>query len=253
MEAARRGAAHARNVGARIVSGDTLVFCDADDVVGDGWLGAVGNALSHHDFVASRMDVKKLNAPWLAQCLNNVQGYQLRRAPYPPFLYHAGSSGLGIKRAIHDEVGGFDESLLQREDTDYCFRVQLRGTHFHFEPNAVIHIRYSERSNVLFRQARLWAKYHAVLYRRYGGDAPLDGVWRAYWRTWRDLLRCLPRVLSSETRPAWMKSLGTQIGLLQGAVKYRVAPICEPSFKLEIDLTGNVIQQPLDVTQIENR
>jgi hypothetical protein len=35
----------------------------------------------------------------------------------------------------------------------------------------------------------------------------------------------MPRVFSKETRPAWMKTLGTQIGLLQGMIRFRVPPV----------------------------
>src|SRR5262245_53435164 len=51
----RRGAGHARNVGVKAATGDAIVFCDADDEVGAGWLSAMGNALTRHDFVAGRI------------------------------------------------------------------------------------------------------------------------------------------------------------------------------------------------------
>ena len=249
----KRGAAHARNAGARAASGEAFVFCDADDEVADQWLSAMADALWHHEFVASRMEVEKLNPAWLAHRLHNVQGFGLRRMPYPPYLRHAGSSGLGIRRARHEEVGGFDETLLHREDTDYCFRVQLRGVELHFESAAVIHIRYSARSNDLFRQARLWAQYHSLLYRRYADDGSLKGCWRSYLRTWRDLIRCLPRTLSRETRAAWMKTLGTQVGLLQGSIKYGVPPICEPVQKQVAESPEALLDAFVDGPNLENR
>lgn len=224
---ARRGAAHARNVAVRAASGDAIVFCDADDEVGIGWLTAIGNALTVHDFVASRMDVDKLNPPWLAVTLNNVQGREIRRAYYPPYLGHAGSSGMGVKKALHERVGGFDETLRAREDTDYCFRIQLQGTALVFVPEATIHIRYGDSSEVLFHQARRWARYQALLYKRYGAGVPLENPWRSYLQTWRDLIASSPRAFRKETRPAWMKALGTQIGLIDGVIRYRVPPVCE--------------------------
>ena len=223
----RRGAAHARNTAAKMASGEALVFCDADDEVGIGWLTAVGNALLSHDFVASRMDVDKLNPPWLAITLNNVQGKEIRRAYYPPYLRHAGSSGMAVKKAVHDRVGGFDEMLREREDTDYCFRIQLQGFELHFVAEATIHIRYNEDAEVLFHQARRWAHYQALMYKRYGAGMRLDHPWRSYLQTWRDLLACMPRVLKKESRPGWMKTLGTQVGLIQGAIYYGVPPVCE--------------------------
>ena len=225
---ARRGAAHARNRAVQASLGDALAFCDADDEVGTGWLMAIGNALTRHDFVASRMDVEKLNSLSLAATLNNVQGRELRRAYYPPYLFHAGSSGMAVKRAVHEMVGGFDESLREREDTDYCFRIQLQGVMLHFAPDATIHIRYSNKSHALFRQARQWARYQALLYKRYGRSLPLEKPWGSYLQTWRDLLGCMPRLLNPAKRPAWMKTLGTQVGLLEGVIRYRVAPVCAP-------------------------
>jgi len=224
---ARRGAAHARNVAARAATGEAIAFCDADDEVGNGWLTAIGNALARHDFVASRMDLDKLNPPWLAVTLNNVQGKEIRRAYYPPFLSHAGSSGMGVKKALHDRVEGFDETLREREDTDYCFRIQLQGVELRFVPEATIHIRYRQSAEALFQQARRWARYQVLLYKRYGAAVPLESPWSSYVQTWRDLIACSPRAFKKATRPAWMKTLGTQIGLLEGAIRYRVPPVCE--------------------------
>jgi glycosyltransferase involved in cell wall biosynthesis len=242
---ARRGAAHARNIAVKESSGEALAFCDADDEVGIGWLTAMGNALTRHDFVASRMDVDKLNPPWLAVSLNNVQGKELRRAYYPPFLLHAGSSGMGVKRVVHDKVGGFDESLREREDTDYCFRIQLKGNMLHFAADATIHIRYSEKPEALFRQARRWARYQVLLYKRHGGGMPLDRPWSSYLQTWRDLIGCMPRVFKPETRPAWMKTVGTQIGLLEGAIRYRVAPVCAMNRSESASEAGALPMPPL--------
>ena len=57
----KRGAAHARNAGASVATGDYLLFCDDDDKVGDGWLNAMAAALERHPFVAARLDHHQLN------------------------------------------------------------------------------------------------------------------------------------------------------------------------------------------------
>ena len=221
----RRGSAHARNVGALFARGQSLAFCDADDEVGTGWLAAMGAALDQHEFVASRLDIRKLNPPWIAAGLRNAQAAGLQKVAYPPYLYHAGGSGLGIRRAIHESVGGFDSALPRLEDTDYCFRVQRAGKELHFVPDAVVHVRYSSRPAPLFRQARLWAEYNELMYRRYGGGEQLANAWAIYVQTWRDLICCAPRAFHKKTRSAWMKTLGTQIGLLQGMIRFRVPPV----------------------------
>jgi glycosyltransferase involved in cell wall biosynthesis len=221
----RRGTAHARNVGARFASGQSLVFIDADDEVAPGYLAAIGAALAEHDFVASRFEIAKLNPAWVSGNLRNPQGTGLQKIAYPPYFTHAGGSGLGIKREVHHRVGGFDESLPRLEDTDYCFRAQRLGIELYFVAEAVVHVRYSNKPVALFRQARQWAEYNELMYSRYGSGARMAHPWITYAQTWRDLIRCVPRMLRKETRPAWMKTLGTQIGLLQGAIRFRVPPV----------------------------
>ena len=221
----RKGSAHARNIGALFARGESIVFCDADDEVGNGWLAAIAAALERHEFVASRFDIEKLNPSWVGGKLKNPQGSGLQRVNYPPYLFHAGGSGLGIRREIHDRIGGFDESLPRLEDTDYCFRVQKLGVQLHFAADAIVHVRYSAKPGSLFQQARLWAEYNELMYKRYGGGMKLTHPWEAYTQTWRDLIFCVPRMFKKETRPAWMKTLGTQIGLLQGMIRFRVPPV----------------------------
>jgi glycosyltransferase involved in cell wall biosynthesis len=221
----RSGSAHARNVGAHFARGKSLVFVDADDEVGAGYLAAMSAALAGYDFVASRFEIDKLNPRLIGAKLRNPQDTGLQKIAYPPYLSHAGGSGLGIKREIHHRVGGFDESLPRLQDTDYCFRVQNLGVKLHFAVDAVVHVRYSSEPVTLFHQARLWAEYNELMYRRYGGGARMAHPWATYVQTWRDLIYCIPRALKKETRAAWMKTLGTQIGLLQGAIRFRVPPV----------------------------
>jgi GT2 family glycosyltransferase len=136
----RPGAAHARNVGVRAAAGPALAFCDADDEVGAGWLAAMGTALARHEFVACRLDTRKLNRAWV----RHPQEYGLQELSYPPYLPVAGGCSVAVKRVVHEEVGGFDESarVAPLEDTDYCIRVQLQGVPLVFAADAVVHYRY---------------------------------------------------------------------------------------------------------------
>ena len=173
---ARRGAAYARNTGAKAAAGDTLLFCDADDVMGEDYIEAMGRALERDDFVACRYDFRKLNTSWLAAARGSSaegQGQGLAGGYCHPTLPYAGAGGLGIKKSIHDAVNGFDMTLgamAGQEDTDYCIRVQLAGTPLVFVHDAVIHVRFRQTVPGVFRQAWAWAESGAHVKRRYLPD-----------------------------------------------------------------------------------
>jgi len=171
---ARRGAAYARNTGAKAAAGDTLLFCDADDVMGEDYIEAMGRALERDDFVACRYDFRKLNTSWLAAARgSSAEGQGLAGGYCHPTLPYAGAGGLGIKKSIHDAVNGFDMTLgamAGQEDTDYCIRVQLAGTPLVFVHDAVMHVRFRQTVPGVFRQAWAWAESGAHVKRRYLPD-----------------------------------------------------------------------------------
>ncbi len=224
----RLGAGHARNVGAQAATGESIAFCDADDEVGSGWLPAIGDALSKHDFVACRSDLTKLNPEWIQRAFkDDPQQYGLHRLEFPPYLPYAGGSSLGIKKSVHARVGGFDESWRVFQDVEYCLRVQLSGTELRYVPEALIHYRIRTTIPALFEQERRRGKSYVRLYKRYrtrDRDDPRS------WKQEIDGLRLLLRTRSQAftqspaDRAAWFAQLGWHIGLLQGSMRYSVSP-----------------------------
>ena len=223
----QQGRAHARNVGVLAASGDMLLFCDADDEVGPGWLAAMGEALSKYDFVACRVDFEKLNPPYLANNFrNHEQRSGLQKASFPPYLAHAGGGTLGVSRALHEAVGGFDESLPRMQDTDYCFRIQLAGRELHFVPGAIVHVRCREKLSSLFHQMRAWGEHSVLLCKRYGAPGmKISQPWKRHAREWVRLLQLLWRIRSKHALVEWISYLGWLVGVLQGSLKHRVAPV----------------------------
>ena len=185
----KQGAPYALNIGVQSTNAEAILFCDADDVVGDGWLENMGNALKEHDFVACRFEVNRLNpqkpkggAP------GNPQGEGLQKIWYPPYLPHAGGGTLGIKKRLHQRVGGFDESLLYLQDTDYCFRVQLAGTPLYFVAGARVHVRHRKTLAGVFRQSFNYAEYNVILFKRYRSMAPeKPHLWKDFLYDWQRL------------------------------------------------------------------
>jgi glycosyltransferase involved in cell wall biosynthesis len=219
------GGAHGMNAGAAAASGESIAFVDADDVVGEGWVAAIGEALREHDFVASQHELERLNEPWLL----------LARRPHPviqrvfpgawPSPYpHTSGSGLAVKRRLHETVGGFDEAFTSLYDIDYCFRLQRdAGAELVPAPNALVHYRYRRAFGAIVRQARNYAEAEALLQKRYG----VPGVTRRQRLKWpvtrsRALVGVVPRLARRHGRAelAWL--IGWQAGRVRGSIKHRV-------------------------------
>lgn len=123
-----RGAAHARNRGVEESDGAYIAFADADDEVEPRWLLAVARALEVSDVVGPRLDFDSLNADLPGGGGQTIQHQDALPALwFPPYLRCGAMQGLGVRRVVHERVGGFDESLLRLQDVDYCIRIQHAG------------------------------------------------------------------------------------------------------------------------------
>jgi glycosyltransferase involved in cell wall biosynthesis len=218
----RRRASHARNVGAAAAAGSALAFCDADDVVGEGWLAAMVSALQQHELVASCFEARRLNPGWVYESRRNLQTNGLRRYAYPPFLPHAGGGGLGVRRSLFDRISGFDESLPQLEDTDFCWRAQLAGATLHFAPDAVYYVRYRANLRAMVQQALSYAEHNVVLYKRYRPLGMPALTWRQSGRAWLELGKRLCRIRSQRQWIAFVWQFAWRLGRVKGSLQSRV-------------------------------
>lgn len=216
------GASHARNVGAAQARGRRLAFVDADDVVGEGWVDAMGIALETYPVVASRFEYEKINPPDVRVGRRPIQSDGLISYQRPTFLSHAGGCGLGVRRDVFEEVGGFDETYTVLEDTDFTWRVQLAGHAIRFEPQAVMHIRLRPTLRRTFWQSFRYGEAHARLqrdYQRFG--MPRLGP-ASTLLSMISLLRTLPKVISPNKRASYVRALGNRLGRWVGSLRYRV-------------------------------
>ncbi len=225
----KRGRAHALNVAARQAFGESLAFCDADDEVAPGWVATMGEALVTHDFVAGRLDAEKLNEAWAIRSRTCPQQCGLQEYRYPPFLPHAAGCNIGVKRVVHLAVGGFDEDLLRTQDTDYCWRIQLAGTHLRFVPDALVHYRFRDSLSAMCWQAYLWGEYNVFMYKKYRPLGMPKLLWQVEARSWLDLTRSLLQIFHSEKRVGWLWRFSYHLGRMWGNVKYRILAPRDPS------------------------
>ena len=218
----RKGPAHARNVAAAAATGDVLLFCDADDVVAEGWIDGLVPELERHEAAASRHEIERLNGEQARRLHGDpAQQHGLCSYTNPPFLDHAGGCGLGVRRQVFEELGGFDEAYVALEDTDLCWRLQLAGHRLAFAPEAVVHVRFPATLADAFRQATRYGQYNVYIYTRYrsrGMPRPqtLPGLLRL-----GSLLLRSPQLLSRSARGRWIWLVGWRLGRHRGCLRYR--------------------------------
>jgi len=229
---ARRGRAHCVNAGIRAAAGDRLLFVDADDTVEPGWLAGMARALDRHDFVASRLDTRRLNAAWVSELRKTDQHHDLPRLLHAPFCVHAGGATLGFHRHVFDALGGFDPTLQALEDDDFCVRAHLAGFDLHLVADAVYNYRFRCEPREIYRQAREYAHARASIRQRYGDPTP-----RFAPRPWFSLLLQLlllniayaRQVVTGRRRPLALQArfahrFGKAMGDLSGALASGIAP-----------------------------
>jgi glycosyltransferase involved in cell wall biosynthesis len=227
---ARKGRSYAVNVGVVGAAGRAVVFCDADDVPAPGWLAALGAALDAHELVAARVDSTTLNADWVAayKAWPGPGVYQLGLAPY---CLSAGGGIMGFRKSLVRRIGLFDERFVTAEDNDFCIRAHFAGATVADVPDATIRIRFRADLGALYRQSRAWSRYNVLLYKKYRADGPpLVGRWTAFLSGWARLGRwvlakkLLRRPESMADRARFAKTLGWEVGRLEGMLRYRVGP-----------------------------
>ncbi len=215
------GAAAARNEGVRRARSRNIVFCDADDVVAPGWLAAMAEGLEQQPLVAAQVDHHSLNPAWTLEMRSSGAGLLQSDPPFLPYTFGA---ALGVRRTLHDELGGFDESLdVACEDRDYCYRAQLGGVELTLLPDAVVRYRHRTDPVPCYRQWRGYSWGSVRMYRDYrayglGKPPPARAV-----LAWPLLVaRLLPALRSRRALAVWASRLGWRVGRLQASLRYRV-------------------------------
>lgn len=212
----RAGASHARNRGSAAARGELIAFCDADDVVSDGWLEALAISARRADQVAGIVEVDALASPGarLGARLPPPDGPRLGFLPFAP------TCSCAIWRDVFDELAGLNEEYRARHDVELSWRLQLASRTLIFDPRGLVH----HRARTTLRATLL------QFYRRGKGDVMLFldfracGVPRSWIKAplaWGWLLATAPLALVLRRhRELWIRRLGSRLGRLAGSLRY---------------------------------
>jgi glycosyltransferase involved in cell wall biosynthesis len=222
------GVPHSYNVGLKAAKGDAFLFCEADDKVGVGWLAAMADALTQHEFVACRMDYQLLNEPWRLEGFGQgFQSSELCQLDFPPNLPFASGCSFGMRRSVYEKVGEMNTVLGGSFEADFCWRAQHQGIQLQFVPQAVLHYRLRHTLKSMYLQAKGYGKDLIFLrkyYRNTFGKA--DSIRRIVHilldypkGVWLFVLMMLNVPKAKGHFSMWFWFLGLQVGMLQGSLQ----------------------------------
>lgn len=215
----RNNASYSRNTAVANTTARSVAFIDDDDVVGAGWVAAIGDALRTYPMLGSRFDYHLLNDHQLAE-RRHFQTKELGRF-HDAVVVNGG--GMACHRELWNAVGGSNEEFRTGQDIDFSLRVAMRGDVIpHFCEDAVYHMRLRDGLGAAFRQGRNFGRAWVHLYSVHGGSfgASRDDE-RPWTRRWLALVLRLRNLRTRSQRLSWCFDVGHNYGRLLGSVRHR--------------------------------
>lgn len=217
---ARPGRHHACNIAVREARGTAVVFLDADDEAGPGYLATMTDALRDHAVVAARLDHSD-DPGWMDGVGSAVQTTGLQDAF--AFLPHAAGASLGFRKSVFEELGGFHEHMTYCEDVDLCWRAQLAGHDLVLVPGAVVRYHSRPTAREMFRQHRRYGAAQGQLFREFRSAGMARRPAPQVADDWRAIARgAAAGCSSSDGRARLARRAGRAVGRLEGSVRHGV-------------------------------
>ncbi len=211
-----RGVAYARNAAVAHCRGPRLLFCDADDLVGDDWVESMIGALESSDIVTGSLEIDSLNSETMAA--SRGQG---ATPSFYGFYTVAAGGNLGMRRAAWDRIGPLDADLPSLEDQDWSLRAWLAGLEVTHVPRAVIHYRYRTTASELWHQGWIYGRSRPPIGRRLFEATGRRPPRIAGLRSWVWLLVHALDLVRRERRSRWVWVAGNRLGQLRGCIDAR--------------------------------
>lgn len=215
---AKQGASHARNIGVSRARAERLLFCDADDVVGDGWVQTLIDALDDHEVVTGSLQTDHLNSTTLARSRHSSRSEASSPATFYGLFPIVHGGNMAVRRDAWDAIGPLDESLPAIEDVEWALRAHVSGRTVTHVPAASVGYRYRTSPTELFRQGLRYGRNRPRVARlafESIGQRPARLAGLRSW-AWMVSNMALLRSRDGRARLAWVA--GNRLGNLRGSL-----------------------------------
>lgn len=175
-----RGPAAARNAGARVASGDILIFLDNDIVVHPGFVRRHIEALRAYPgcWVVGRIVHPPIVRETPFGRYRDDCWETFHRSQRPGGLVETTgmtAANLAVPEMDFSRIGGFDEgfSIASCEDWDLGQRARIAGVRILYDPvNVVVHNDWAVDLAQFCKRQRLYSVSDVLLWRKYGDQSP---------------------------------------------------------------------------------
>ena len=187
------GPAWARNRAAEEARSSVLLFCDADDFVGPGWLDSHLRALQTSRFTCGSF-LHVYDEPAVAKTVESHDSWTSDLFSTHPVRHEgtdtATSANMGIDRNLFRQLGGFPVQYRRSEDVAFSLAAMRSDEDLDFVPGArvlKVNRRLSAKERLMREiqageaRVRIWRDYRV-------GPSPLVLVSRAIIRLFRSLI-----------------------------------------------------------------
>ena len=130
-----QGLPAARNAALRIARGELVAFADDDDLLPPSKLSVQARFLSEHPEIGCVLGRQE----WIVE--DGIEPPELKRDPIFGELGGIQLVSAMFRRAVLEELGGFDPTYRYAEDRDLFVRMRERGVEIEVLPDVVLHKR----------------------------------------------------------------------------------------------------------------
>jgi glycosyltransferase involved in cell wall biosynthesis len=215
-----RGSSYARNEGVKAALGRVVAFCDADDIVEDGWIEALVRAAAPGLIVTGPLIVDAINDADVSRWRPPRDGPALN--PAFGFLPFAPSGNFAMLRSDYLRLGGFNEAYPKSHDVEFSWRAQLAGMRLVYVEGARLHYRYRATLRGVLRQAVRSGRASAQLYADFRAHGLRAATTPEALRAWGWLVARAPLLMRPVGRGTWVRRFGEALGRLSGSIRHRV-------------------------------